>query len=99
MYLVIFASIKDGMRQKREDLYAEFCAYLNDQSRHPGVTLRHGGPTLADDGEAVNGLMQVVEAPSVEAARVFMADSPYGQAALFAECHVRPFRWKTGSPS
>ena len=63
MHVAVFATIKDGMRKKRQDLEAEFDAYLDDQGRHAGVSLLHGGPTPADDGETVNGLMQVVEAP------------------------------------
>ena len=99
MHFAIFATVKEGKGQARQGLSGEFTSYLGDQGSHPGVTLLHGGPTLADDGETVNGLMQVVEAPSLEAARKFIADSPYGQADLFAECHVRPWNWLTGSPA
>ena len=98
MYAVVFATIKEGKGQARQERSDAFGSYLGDQDRHPGVTLCHGGPTLADDGETANGLMLVVEALSLEAARAFIAGSPYGEADLFAECHVRPWRWKTGSP-
>ena len=98
MHVVVFATIKDGMGPRRQDLETEYGSYLLDQGRHPSVTLHHGGPTLADDGETVNGLLHVLEAPSLEAARAFVAGSPYGRAGLLAECHVRPWNWLTGSP-
>ena len=98
MYFVVFATHREGMGQERLRLRDGFAAYLHDHPDHPGVIVHHGGPTLGDDGETVNGLLLAVEAPSLEAARAFVADSPYGQAGLFAESHVRPWNWLTGRP-
>ena len=64
----------------------------------PTWTLLHGGTTLDDDGETVNGLLLVVEAPSLGAARAFVAESPYGRAGLLADADVRPWNWMTGRP-
>lgn len=86
------------MKQARERESDAFTAYLQDRGRHPDVLVHQGGPTLGDDGETVNGLLLVVEAPSLDAARAFVADSPYGQAGLLTECHVRPWSWLTGRP-
>lgn len=98
MHFVVFASIRGGMEQARQRQSDAFGAYLHDGARHPAVTVHHGGPTLGDDGETVNGLCLVVEAPSLDAARAFVADSPYGRADLLAESHVRPWNWLTGRP-
>ena len=76
MYAVVLATIKDGKGQARQERSDAFGCYLGDQDRHPGVTLCHGGPTLADGGETANGLMLVVEALSLEAARAFIAGTP-----------------------
>ena len=98
MYFVVFATHREGTGQERLGLRDGFAAYLRDHANHPDVVVHHGGPTLGDDGDSVNGLLLAVEAPSLEAARAFVADSPYGQANLFAESHVRPWDWLTGRP-
>lgn len=98
MYCMVFASIGVEMKQARERESNAFTAYLHDRSRHPDVLVHQGGPTLGDDGETVNGLLLVLDAPSLAAARAFVADSPYGQAGLLADSHVRPWNWLTGRP-
>ena len=98
MYFVVFATHREGTGQERLGLRDGFAAYLQNHPQHSDVTVHHGGPTLGDDGESVNGLLLAVEAPSLEAARAFVADSPYGQAGLFAESHVRQWNWLTGRP-
>ena len=97
MYFAVFVTHKEGTGPERTRLRDGFAAYLRDHADHPDVVVHHGGPTLGDDGE-INGLLLAVEAPSLEAARAFVADSPYGQAGLFAESHVRPWDWLTGRP-
>ena len=68
-----------------------FIDYLRNHPEHPGVVVHNAGPTLDDDSEAIVCLLLVVEAPSLEAARAFLADSPYGKADVFAETQVRPW--------
>ena len=96
MHFMVFANYnQDLMPQRPEDAFA---AYLHDRGRHPDVTLQHGGTTLNDDGETVNGLLLVVEAPSIGAVRAFVAESPYGEAGLLAKADIRPWNWITGRP-
>ena len=66
---------------------------------HPDVTVHHAGPTIADDGETLAGVMLVLEAPSLYAARAFIADSPFAKADVFADGDLRRFDWITGNPS
>ena len=98
MYFVVFATDREGMGGERRRLSDSFAAYLHDEARHPDVIVHQGGPTLGADEETANGLCLVLEAPSLEAARKCVSDSPYGQADLFAECHVRQWTWMTGRP-
>ena len=62
------------------------------------MTVHNGGPTLAEDGESIIGLLLTVEAPSREAVRAFMADSPFGRAGVIADLEVRQWDWMTGRP-
>ena len=59
----------------------------------------YSGPIPSEDGTVRNGSLIVVDAPSVEAARAFVADSPFGRAELFAELHIRPLVWLIGRPT
>jgi len=54
-----------------------------------GMTAR--GPTLGPDRESWTGSMHVVDLPSVEAARAFVAEEPYQQAGLFGEHSIWRF--------
>ncbi len=99
MYFAALATFKPSVLQTRSELYDAFVAYLRNHSDHPDVTVHHGGPTLADNGEDISGFLLVIEAGSLEAARSFVAGSPYGKAGLFADSDVRQWDWKTGRPS
>ena len=98
MYFVVFATDRPGMEQQHRDLQGAFTAYLRGHPDHPDVVVHHAGPTLAEDMESIVGLLLVVDAPSLEEARRFLADSPFGQADIFAETQFRRWDWKTGSP-
>jgi uncharacterized protein YciI len=54
-----------------------------------GMTAR--GPTLAPDRETWTGSLHVVDLPSPEAARAFVADEPYQQAGLYERHSVWRF--------
>lgn len=98
MHYVVFITHREGMAEERLRRFDQFSAYLHDHPRHPGVTVHHAGPTLDESEETAVGLILVLEAPSLAAARAFVADSPYAQADLFAETLVRPWNWLTGRP-
>ncbi|MDE0060385.1 MAG: YciI family protein [Defluviicoccus sp.] len=98
MYYSVFATDKPGAAGVRNENTESFRAYLDNHPDHPNVVRHIGGRILGDDGETVMGLMIVIEAPSLEEARAFVADSPYGQANMFEDLRVQPWDWITGSP-
>ena len=98
MYFAVFATDKPGVSQQRSDLQPDFIAYLRDHPDHPDVTVHNGGPTLAEDGQSIVGLLLTVEGPSREAVQAFMADSPFGRAGVMADLQVRQWDWMTGRP-
>ena len=83
MHLVVFATYGEGMEQTRLDLSAVFRDYLHGGARDAGLVVHHAGPTVSDNGETVTGSLMVLEAPLIEAAQAFVADSPYGQGGSF----------------
>ncbi len=98
MYVVAFVTDKPGVAEVRAETRPAYRAYLRDHPTHPDITVHHAGPTFTDDGESITGLLVVMEAPSLDEARAFMADSPLAKADVFAECDVRRWDWLTGSP-
>ena len=98
MHIVAFGTDKPGMADVRREHFEAFYKYLRDHPDHPGVVLYHGGPTLSEDGSTRIGTLLVLDAPSVDAARAFISDSPYGRAELYGELYVRPLEWLTGKP-
>ena len=98
MYVAAFITDKSGAGQARDEARPAFMEYLRSHPAHPDVVVHHGGPTLGDDGESIVGRLILMEAPSVEAARAFLDDSPFAKADVFAECHVHAWDWTTGRP-
>ena len=98
MYFVVSVTHKPEAETRRSGLQESFRSYLLDHPDHPEVVVHHGGPTLDDDAENVVGLLLILEAPAADAARVFLADSPYGKADIIAEFGIRPWDWFTGRP-
>lgn len=99
MYFVIFITDKPGVGQTRLAMVDTIRAYLHEHPAHPGVSLHHAGPTLTDTGETITGSLIVVEAPSLEAVRAFVADHPLNKAEMLADWQVRPWDWRTGRPA
>ena len=99
MHFAVWTTNGAGTEPARLEHRDAFEAYLRNHPDHPGVTVRHAGPTLAEDGQSIIGALFVIEAPTLEAARALMADSPYGKAGIFADWHVRPWTWMTGGPA
>ena len=98
MYVVALATDKPGVADVRSQARDAYRAYLRDHPAHPNVTVHNAGPTLGDDGESFTGNLLMLEAPSLDAARAFVADSPFGKVGIFAECEIRQFDWITGHP-
>ena len=98
MYCVAFVTHKPGQVQAGSEIQGAFIDYLRNHPEHPDVVVHNAGPTLADDSETIVGLLLIAEAPSLEAARAFLADSPYGKADVFADAQVRQWDWRTGHP-
>ena len=98
MYVVAFVTHKPGRVEAGSEIQDAFIDYLRDHPEHPGVVVHNAGPTLSDDSESIVGLLLIAEAPSLDAARAFLADSPYGKADVFADVQVRPWQWRTGRP-
>ena len=98
MYVVAFVTHKPGRIQAGSEIQDAFADYLRNHPDHPDVVVHNAGPTLSDDSETTVGSLLIVEASSLEAARAFLADSPYGRADVFAETQVRLLDWRTGRP-
>lgn len=98
MYFAIFATDRPDSTELRLQTRPTHREYLRDMAAHPEVTVIHGGPTLAENEETMNGSMLIVEAPSLTAAKAFATGDPYRQAGLFAACEVRPWTWVLGHP-
>ena len=98
MYFAVFATHRQGRVQMGGDLQKAFGDYLRDHPDHPDVVVHTAGPTLADDSDTPVGSLLILEAPSLAAARVFVADSPFGKADVIAKSEVRPWDWRMGRP-
>ena len=98
MYIVVFGIDKPGMADVRNEHLQAFRDYLEHHPDHPAVALHHSGPLLSDEGERMIGTHVVIEAPSLEAAKAFVADSPYARADIFADAQVREWNWISGRP-
>ena len=99
MYVVALMTDKPDVSEVRSQTRPAYRAYLRDHPDHPNVTVHHAGPTIADDGETLAGVMLLMEAPSLDEARAFVADSPFAKADVFADGDIRQFDWITGNPS
>ena len=98
MYIVVYVTHKPGRVQGGSELQDAFIDYLRNHPEHSEVVVHNAGPTLSDDSATIVGLLLIAEAPSLDAARAFLADSPYGKADIFADVQLRPWEWRTGRP-
>ncbi|MDE0530438.1 MAG: YciI family protein [Albidovulum sp.] len=98
MYFAAFCTHNPGIIRADSEVLAAFADYLRNHPEQPGVVVHNAGPTLADDSESIVGSLLIIEANSLDAARRFLAESPYGNAGVFAETQVRPFDWRLGRP-
>jgi uncharacterized protein YciI len=93
MHFVISCVDKAGSGQVRADNRAAHLDYLN---RNTDKILA-AGPTLSEDGAAMNGSVLILEFADRAEAEAFAAGDPYAQAGLFESVTIRP--WKKVFPA
>ena len=92
MLFAIFCTDKEDYLDVRMDNRPAHVEYLKAQ----GDKLIFAGPTLAEDGETMNGSLIVVDFDSLEQAQDFVSNDPYAQAKLFDSVVIRA--WKKVLP-
>jgi uncharacterized protein YciI len=97
MYFVVFATDRPGMQEVRAANRPPHREYLRNPGKHK-VVVRVAGPTLAPDGETMNGMLLIVEAADAASVRAFLADDPYSRAGIFQSVEVRPWNWGLNNP-
>ena len=97
MYFVIFGTDKPDVAQQRHDTLGDVASYNKDQSAHPTATTHFAGPTL-DEGGNINGTLTIIEAPSIDAAREFLANHPLQKLGLLQDVGIRQWDWRVGHP-
>ena len=61
-----------------------------------GERIYAAGPTIADDGETMNGSVLIIDFPDRGAAEGFASSDPYAKAGLFENVEIRA--WKKVLP-
>jgi len=92
MLFAIFCTDKEDYLDVRMDNRPAHVDYLKAQ----GNKLIFAGPTLAEDGETMNGSLIVVDFDTLEQAQDFASNDPYAQAKLFDSVEIRA--WKKVLP-
>lgn len=87
MLFAIFCTDKEDYLDVRLDNRPAHVEHL----RGIGEQLIFAGPTLADDGETMNGSLIVVDMPSKADVDAFAANDPYAKAKLFETVVIRPW--------
>lgn len=96
-HFILFGTDHPDMLETRKATRPAHVAFLGNPAPHK-VKVVHGGPTLAEDGESMNGSFLLLEADSLEAAKAFAADDPYAKAGIFKTVEIRPTNWVIGNP-
>ncbi|WP_397448916.1 YciI family protein [Pseudomonas sp. NA-150] len=97
-FFAVFATDNPGTQALRQRLRPLHRAHLRAPDAHH-VVVRLGGPTLDEEGSAMNGTLLVIEAASLPEVEAFMQDDPYVQAGLFSHIEIRPWNWSLGNPA
>ena len=87
MLFAIFCTDKEDYLDVRLDNRPQHVEHL----KSIGEQLVFAGPTLADDGETMNGSLIVVDMDGRDAVDAFAAADPYKQAGLFESVVIRPW--------
>jgi uncharacterized protein len=82
----------DGL-VRRKETRPRHLAYLEGF----GDKVRAGGALLSEDGTEPRGSVVIIEAESLEAARVAFAGDPYAQAGVFASIEIYPLKQAVGA--
>ena len=93
MLFVISCIDKPDHLHVRLDNRPAHVEYLKSQ----GDKLISAGPTLADDGETMNGSVIIMELASKSEAEAFCTADPYNKAGLFESTSIRA--WKKVLPA
>ena len=98
MHYAVWATDNPGVLGVRQQTREAHRARLRDPGAHP-VKVIHGGPTLGEADDTMNGSMLVIEADNIEAVRRFVAEDPYTLANVYAHVEIRAWQWGIGLPS
>jgi uncharacterized protein YciI len=96
-FFAVVANDRPGMQEVRARVRRAHREYLRAPGVHR-VTVRLGGPLLADDGRTMNGTLLVVEADSAAEVERFVADDPYTRNGVFDRIEIRHWAWGLGNP-
>lgn len=88
MHFVIICRDKPDHQQVRADTRPTHVAYLKEHA----AKIVAAGPTLTEDGEAMNGSVLVMEFDDRAAAEAWAAGDPYAKAGLFESTEILPWR-------
>ena len=91
MLFVLNARFNPGVEAVRQAIHERFNEHLMQRASR----VRYGGP-LFDDQGARTGVLLIVEAADLEAARRFVSDSPYEQAGLYESVQISELRPEVG---
>ena len=94
MLFVVMARYRDGLRDRRLSLAAEFSDHL--ESNKPRIRL--GGLLKGAAGEET-GVFYVMEADSRQGVDAFVQSSPYQRAGLYDHVEVDAFSLEAGNLS
>jgi uncharacterized protein YciI len=94
MLFALICSDKPGSLALRMENRPEHAAYLKSL----GDALVFAGPFLQEDGKTMCGSLVVIEAPSIDAARMIAAGDPFAKIGLFESVEIRPWLWAMNRP-
>jgi uncharacterized protein YciI len=80
-----------ALRQQNRDKHL---AYLESL----GKAMKSAGPFMNEDGTEPRGSLVIVEADSMDAAKLMAANDPYNLAGVFESVEIRPWKWLFGKP-
>lgn len=92
MLFIAYCVDKKDHLQTRMDTRPAHVEFLQAK----GSALKVAGPTTDEDGETPNGSLLIFEDSSLDAAKAWVAEDPYGHAGLFESVTVKPWKHALG---